>query len=263
MKAKILPSDVLEPFDRPLVPQYETVQGELASIRSGSKAMSAFEWSLDDFDSDPEYLELIHLALEYDLTVIHKIMESGDPARRCRVFVLHRAEDQWRVQAFLLLKETFKISSYRWSLELEGLTSRLLGYSEEQIHDWEAYEKAQNIGWTGRTIYIIVDENQRALLREHGDRCFPLSLRHQVIDAFSAIGGYRVRGIADDLLRSSRMSLGRLAIASSLYAEIFPNMRISGERGILVGQLTLEPIAHINARIVHGIEFWGPDAWGA
>ena len=45
-------------------------------------------------------------------------------------------QEAWRIPAMILLKRSFRNSSYKWNETLERMESALLGYTDEEIDAW-------------------------------------------------------------------------------------------------------------------------------
>lgn len=150
-------------FERPRPPRAViTDAAELDAVAAGRKAMSLF---IGDDDGIAE------LAMARNLIVTtHADPRLGE----LHVFVT-RADQLWRIQAYLALWETAFVDG-RWSDGAENLAGYLLGYSAAQRKAWLAQQRQAIPAWTAATVYALVTDAQRELIESLGRRCLPPGL---------------------------------------------------------------------------------------
>ena len=245
---------------RPFVNEYSTVDGELAAVSNRTKAVAMYDWPKAAIDGDAEgYEDLLSKGLDLGLTVIHRpytIDNDGERSLHVRTFVLHD-EEAWRVPAFMALMEM--LHQHGWSDGMECLSSKLLGYSSEQIRDWIAFSHHRHLGWRGTTTLMLLDGSQRELVEALGSRCIdPLAVAVAEIAVFVPGGFLVVRNDVDEILVTHGLHLARVAVRSSFSRRLFGAPNIEPVRSC---SLTSKNCGEFNAALLSGIEFWQHGGW--
>jgi hypothetical protein len=224
--------------------------------------MSVYEWAISDIDDNSEYLDTVNKALSAGLSVVNRSFRSNhDDLELVRTFVLYDTES-WRIPAFVLIMRLLADSRYRWSDELERIVSWLLGYTDQQIEAWQAYQRRKRVGWSGQTIYFLVSNEDREAISDVGDRCFPPALRGECLEIFFASGHLIPRSDAHRIASLGNLQIGRVAVRQSLFKEIFKGKEVqTGMLGPISGRLVVESLRDINSRLCSKIEFLSDSGW--
>lgn len=146
---------------------HPTVRAELAAVRDRAKGIALEVWPRRGLEDDPDYLELLELAAELRLLVVHQRRGTGRDAE-VFVYVLH-ADQHWRILAHQVLLDRYVQANGRWSDAAQVYQSTVLGYSEAQIREHLATLRHEHLGWGQQTVFALLDEARRATIaRVHG-----------------------------------------------------------------------------------------------
>jgi hypothetical protein len=147
---------------------------ELNALASGAKAMSHFGFRGEDVrEPCDEYVEIVKFAIDHGLLVVlhPEVFLREDDLRieHVKVFVVQRTHLD-RVGSYLALDHAKR--SYPREYVGSAMSSHLLGYDQDTIDRWIANEHSMSIGHGMTTVYLVLDQRQRALLQPLGFRCF-------------------------------------------------------------------------------------------
>ena len=153
---------------------------ELDAVRSGKKPMllvsipgAVLETTDPNDEQRSEYMTFMLEAAKCGLLIVHDtetFMVHGSQYLNLRILIL-RKDQVWRVPALLAVLHAFR--SRLWSDGAEALRSALLGYTDDQINEWLAYQRHAHSGWGCATIYGLISVTQLDQLRALGMRSMP------------------------------------------------------------------------------------------
>ena len=243
-------ADLVEPckFNAP----YETLRDELEAVRDRRKGIAFYStFKLDqvaDFLDD----ELAPLAHEFGLDVILRSKRIGHH-KFVDVYVLH-LDQAWRIPANEIM---FSGERVQWTDDLEFRSSRILGYTEDQIAEWMRLVQVTPRRWGQRTLFFVAERELLKALKPTGFKCLPPTAL-----------GMRVYYDVNEMLvprkNAERLlpfggSLCRLMISHEHFVELFGVGSSWGRRKILTAQL--RDIARLNGSLKASIELWANGEW--
>src|SRR6185436_12900325 len=147
--------------DRRKTAPYRTLAEELDAVRAGRKAIAMFPLARPGAEPvDDAFLRtLARAAGARGLGVLVEPGAVGPGEEGVTAYALAR-EQSWRVPAIAALwKATLEAGA--WSDAAERQLSDLLGYSERERRVWMAQLRHRIAAWGARTVYALVDREQR------------------------------------------------------------------------------------------------------
>jgi hypothetical protein len=256
-------NDLARLFDEGERPRaYHGYADEIAAVQRGEKAICMFSFPRSAVDdNDQHYLDVAQRTLDAGLTLTLRQDPFSAPPPHDGVYVFaHREGEAWRVSAWLATATI--VSEYPpWSDGLEALQSALLGYPEEQIAQWIAYHRARQLGWVGRTVYILMTLDLRQRIVEHGSRSLPDGMpADDVLLCFVDRNRRAMRRDAAEQCGPGH-ALARIAIATDSYMTMFGSLLEATDAEVVSVELPASRAVSINKVFESKIEFLSPDGW--
>lgn len=253
-------SQLFEPVQS--VALFASVRGELEAVRDRRKLIAYYPMSADAInDGDASYTEILGLALEFGLSVIHRplVGDMASPIPEVSLFVLH-PEQTWRVSALMSLHRLMCMRPLvEWSDGLEYLENYLLGYTEEQRRNWMKLTSERRLGWRGQTFQILVGDSELGRLRFSGMRCFDRSSDLAEVTPFFHRGRTRLAQNCLSLLPEGT-HICRLAVKNDLFTEIFGGEQDRGSDELIVGHFGCD-VEALNCALESRIQLWSQVGW--
>jgi hypothetical protein len=239
---------------------YDDFTEEISAVKQGRKAISMFSFPSSAVEANDEtYLALVESTLEAGLTLTVRQSPLSLPGHEYICAFAYREGDAWRVPALL---ETIRaLRQYPpWSDGLEALESTLLGYSQEETAKWIAFHRARQLGWAGRTVYLLMTRDQRQRIIEHGSRSFPNDMPGEMVMWFVSRSRRPIR--RDVALQCGpQHAVGRVAIARNSFDTIFLSSLKATSADVVWIELPTTRTVLMNVTLESKIEFLSPDGW--
>ncbi|MEO8703217.1 MAG: hypothetical protein ABI867_24435 [Kofleriaceae bacterium] len=239
---------------------------ELDSVADGSKAMVLWPLSWEAlFSSEDdvatghdEYRRLVDFCIDHDLVLTqYSETEMAYGVRHCNVTLLiTRRSQAWRVPAFTAFCEAFRGRS--WSDAAEVLRSKLLGYPDDEIDRWLAYQHSRTAMWGAETLFFLVTTEQQETLAKLGNRCLHELVVGDGLAMFAVRDEMIARKEAVDLCRP--MVLARVGMDWKYFWSKLPG---GPNRSVAIPtmQVMTGDLADVNNALRSRIEFWTGEGW--
>ena len=256
-------SDLRRLFDEGDRPRaYDGPDDEMAAVQRGEKPICKYSFPRSAVeDNDLDYLAIAQRTLDAGLTLTLRLNPFSAPPPHEDVYVFaHREGEAWRVSAWLATATVVR-EYLPWSDALEALESALLGYSEEQIAQWIAYHRARQLGWEGRTIYVLMTREQGQRIVDHGSRSFPDGMTaDEVLLCFVSRNRRPMRRDATEQCGRGH-ALARIAIATESYTTMFSSLLQATDAEVVSVEIPASRAVSINRVLESKIEFLSADGW--
>lgn len=234
-------------------PTYATMERELEAVVVCEKPIATNDYAHAQPTSRNS--ELIGSAVARGLSVV-TIPYEDVPGVSALYFAY--PDQIWRALAHAQMRDLS--IHYGWSDALEVIQSRLLGYDESQTRRWLASHRWMRCGWSGQTIYFLLDRKQRDAIRRSGQRSLN-NLGPTDVTAFTRPGGFQIRRDWRKRL-PARAALARTAIDAETFYAVFGDKEKYGTgAGLLVRRLDPETRAFLERGMVADVELLGSGGW--
>lgn len=242
------------------IPRYDSTKEELAAIAAGIRGMSVFLFDSSSVLTHPLYIELCQIAFELNLSIV--IITKSEISTSLKLKMAHvfltRPTELWRVPAYSLFKGVFE--QYDWSNAAEHFEGMLLGYSNEDMLKWLCARADTRIGWTGKTVYLLLSSAQAISVRAHGKRYIDPEEVVRPIDIFFSRRHNRVRKDAENLILEN-ITLARVSVWESFFRELFADKIRHIKSDIVTALLTQEKAAKMNSVLESNFQFFESGSW--
>jgi hypothetical protein len=242
----------------PIVRCFESLKEELESIKIRNKGMSVFHFPSSDIDGD-KYKKLAEIALGLRLLLIHHqshVSFKDISYDQITCFIVH-PEETWRVPAYLLTNKAFE--GHIWSESAERLISTLLGYSEENISLWIKHKRNARFNWSGATVYLLMDKEQRNLISRLSMRCIDPQSMIAPITAIYSRDHQLLRHNAIDMVPMG-MVIGRVSIKPRAVAILFEK-ELTAEQPLISISISAENVDLLNQSLDSNFQFLDVEGW--
>lgn len=244
---------------KPRLASYQSLRAELQAVQSHEKAMSVFFFQ-QPATEDENYVEILETALALGLLVVQHT-ERPNPERtdldELFVFVLD-ADQMWRIPAYIATRKVLR--HYDWSDGAEYLESYLLGYSSDKISSWMGNIRNTRVGWTGRTIYFLMSNEQREHMFTLGMRCLDPRSNIENMMAFFSRSRPALKSNVLELIPDG-MTIARASIKRSFFDKMFGQSSGRGDRDVILSPIAKETAASLNSALESNFQFLGADGW--
>ncbi len=234
-------------------PAHPTIADELEAVAGLRKGISVHVLSGDQLDEIGSFKQTArHLNL-----VTQVVTETLDAVSEVLLFA-YRPEQSWRVNAYLWSRST--LFRYGCSDGLEALTSRILGYSEEQFSEWIAHHRAGRIGWAGPTRLLLMSRQQRQDLVALYGRVLPKDCNPPIICFYSLNQRHVLRPDAQDCI-GDRFLVRASFVATALSNEFESVYARRRKADVLAVACTLEMVDQLNNAMTSPVQFRVGEQW--
>lgn len=202
---------------------------------------------------------LARAGVEYDALSIRRLVRRRRGG--CRTLRLLRAES-WRTHAFAATRRVLRAPErlkLGWCDGLAYLENWLLGYSEDQRTRWLEFEREQRHGWRGRTLYMLIGDDQLALLEPFARRCFARESQTVSMTAFYHREGWFLKKDAARRL-PPRVRVARASVKRVFFREVFGGLDLS-EQPVVVAAPMEAPPSRVNHALESSIQVFGAEGW--
>ncbi|MGE5182917.1 MAG: hypothetical protein ACM31C_12675 [Acidobacteriota bacterium] len=247
--------------DPKLVP-YKTLKSVLDAVRSKKKALYFTGFPISCFGSgDPDFGELVHMAVERDLAVLIHNHRNSFPLERQEpdVFVLP-LDQAWRVSALAALNETAFEGERRWSAAAEAQRSHLLGYTAKQRADWLASHRERRPVSGCNTIYTLLTKDQRQTVLDVGKRCFGSADSLDGMHFFFHRQHEYVKRNAASLVPKG-LTLARVGLAWKVTWTLFGHFKEWKPRGLVSATISKKLAPTVTAGFESNVQFLTRRGW--
>lgn len=262
-RPKFDPAILFEPFKPdPKRAPYSSLAEVLDAVAARKKAMYYSGFPLSMLASgDEQFAELLHMAIDRDLTVVIHNRRIPFPLERQEpdVFVLP-IEESWRVPAFAALRDAAFEGDGRWSNAAEAQSSYLLGYTAQQRRRWIAWQKERQAAWTCKTIYTLLTLEQKQLVLDVGRRCFGPALSLVGRAFFFHRQNDGVKKTAARLVPRD-LTLARVGLAWKATRTFFGDFKNWKPRGLVTATATKKLAPMINAELLSNVQLLTSAGW--
>ena len=240
---------------------YASVEDELQAVAAGRKAMSVFAFPTTSVETDPFYDELCRMASNLNIsTSLEERTVSGlESNLQTSYLFAFRADQAWRIPAYLLLKRIYE--DYGWSDAAEHLEGSLLGYSEQEIISWLRARSNSRVGWTGKTLFLLVNSAQGDNVRMLGRRSIDPAMVKAPLATFFSRWPKPIRTDALDRVPDQH-ELMRASVREDFFRDIF-EVGLGGERtdDVIVSSIPPARVAALNASLQSNFQFFTSKGW--
>ncbi len=240
--------------------KYESARDELEAVAAGKKGMSFFLFPSSSVETNDFYSELRQISIELSLSII--INSTNEPdrdpkLRTTNIFVVKPSE-LWRIPMYSAFKSVFE--HYNWNDAAEHLQSKLLGYTDDDVVEWLKFRNFSQIGWGGRTFYLLLSPSQAAGMRSLSKRCMAPETGAQPTLIFFNRKRNPMRTDAAELISEAGV-LARVAVREVFFRELFARKIVSEDPDVVTSSLTSEKIIKLNEALTSTFQFLEDGNW--
>lgn len=243
-------------------PVYPTDEANLDAVAAGSKGLSFYSTIASSLAPTGHELSYwLQQAMERDLVVTLRVDKVPKwPLERQPVSVyVSRAEELWRVPAFIALRQTAFANDGRWSDTAEDLASHLLGYTAAQRKQWLKARRQDGAAWTSATVYVVLTKQQRKVVESLGKRCLGPDDALEGMTLLWHRGGMLKVTVLSQLGRDK--TLARFALPWERFFEVFGKFETMPRYGLISRPITPTIASQINSELLSNVQFLTKAGW--